>query len=481
MARRKQPPKKSRRKSIEALLHDDATRKNIPTAEYQSIMQQDESKPIEVAYAQRDVDLDPQLIWRGKKSAGGADLITQAPPLYVQEKVHPKVLIDDLLKQSQAGEEPTEAQIDLFADFNGLPDEDAKTEFYQHEANWTNRMILGDGLQVMASLAEREGLRGKVQCIYIDPPYGIKFNSNFQWSTTTRDVQDGKSEHITREPECVRAFRDTWRDGVHSYLTYLRDRLTAAQDLLSESGSIFVQIGDENVHRVRALMDEIFGEENYNNTIYFTTTGGLATSGLSRIGDYVIWYSKSRSAKKYRRLVQKKKGSEEKGSAYKSIEIDVGIRRRLSKKEASESSSQPVGGKIFRIDNLCGQGAPKKPTPFIFQGREYNPPKDSHWKPNYPDGLRRLAQADRIHATPKTLNYVRFFDDYPVSPLKDIWTDTGHSGFAYDKIYVVQTATTVIERCILMATDPVIWYLILPAVLARAPMSPNNGDAAGLP
>ena len=251
-------------KTVEALRHKDASRKNIPTVEYQAVMADDERSPIQVAYERRNRDLDPQLVWRGKDEQDWSDLVVQAPPLYIQEKVHPKVLIDDLIRQSEEDvASETGFQTDLFADFNGLPSEDAKTEFYQHDANWSNRMILGDSLQVMASLAEREGLRGKVQCIYIDPPYGIKFNSNFQWSTTSRDVRDGKAEHITREPEQVKAFRDTWRDGIHSYLTYLRDRLTVARDLLTESGSVFVQIGDENVHRVRALMDEVFGEENF--------------------------------------------------------------------------------------------------------------------------------------------------------------------------------------------------------------------------
>ena len=203
--------------------------------------------PSRVAYERRNRDLDPQLVWRGKDEQDMADLLVNAPPLYIQERVHPKALIDDLMRQSRNGHTPDEYQADMFADFNGLPSEDAKTEFYQHDANWSNRMILGDSLQVMASLAEREGLRGKVQCIYIDPPYGIKFNSNFQWSTTSRDVRDGNREHITREPEQVKAFRDTWRNGIHSYLTYLRDRLTAARDLLGDSGSIFLQIGDENV------------------------------------------------------------------------------------------------------------------------------------------------------------------------------------------------------------------------------------------
>ena len=248
-------------KSVEALIHDDAKRKNIPTAEYQSVVQKHEQSPSVSAYERRNRDLDPQLVWRGKDEQDWSDLVVHAPPLYIQEKVHPKVLIDDLLKQTRERRaQEVGAQIDLFGDFNGIPEGVDKTEFYQHDQNWSNRMILGDTLQVMARLAEREGLRGKVQCIYLDPPYGIKFNSNFQWSTTSRDVKDGKADHITREPEQVKAFRDTWRDGIHSYLTYLRDRLTVARDLLTDSGSIFVQIGDENVHRVRAVMDEVFGE-----------------------------------------------------------------------------------------------------------------------------------------------------------------------------------------------------------------------------
>ena len=252
--------KKQNTKTIATLKHDEATRKNIPTAEYQSVMQKDEQSPIRVAYERRNRDLDPQLVWRGKDEQDWSDLVVHAPPLYIQEKVHPKVLIDDLLRETKESRRDTEQQLDLFADFNGIPKGVDKTEFYQHDQNWSNRMILGDSLQVMASLAEREGLRGKVQCIYLDPPYGIKFNSNFQWSTTSRDVKDGNAAHITREPEQVKAFRDTWRDGIHSYLTYLRDRLTVARDLLTDSGSIFVQIGDENVHRVRAVMDEVFGD-----------------------------------------------------------------------------------------------------------------------------------------------------------------------------------------------------------------------------
>ena len=289
MARRKK-----KAKSVETLTHGEAARRNIPTAEYHPVMAEEDKAPIRVAYERRNRDLDPQLVWRGKDEQDAADLVVQAPPLYIQEKVHPKVLIDDLLRQTKARrEEEAPTPPDLFADFNGLPDGAATTEFYRHDANWSNRMILGDSLQAMASLAEREGLRGKVQCIYIDPPYGIRFNSNFQWSTTSRNVTDGKAEHITREPEQVKAFRDTWRDGIHSYLTYLRERLTVVRDLLTESGSVFVQIGDENVHRVRALMDEVFGEEHFVSEIVFQKTSSTSSEALSGVYDLLLWYRKS--------------------------------------------------------------------------------------------------------------------------------------------------------------------------------------------
>ena len=230
--------KSSTPKSVESLSHDEAKRKNIPTAEFQSVVQKADQNPVRVAYERRNRDLDPQLVWRGKDEKDWSDLVVHAPPLYIQEKVHPKALIDDLLRQSKEAQHAAgNLTADLFADFNGIPKGADKTEFYQHDQNWSNRMILGDSLQVMASLAEREGLRGKVQCIYFYPPYGIKFNSNFQWSTTSRDVKDGNFDHITREPEQVKAFRDTWRDGIHSYMTYLRDRLTVARDLLTDTTS----------------------------------------------------------------------------------------------------------------------------------------------------------------------------------------------------------------------------------------------------
>ena len=325
-------------KTVATLTHEEALRRNIPTAEYQSVMQKEEQNPVRVAYERRNRYLDPQLVWRGKDEQDWADLVVHAPPLYIQEKVHPKVLIDDLLRQTrEQREHEVGAQPDLFADFNGIPQGVDRTEFYRHEQNWSNRMTLGDSLQVMASLAEREGLRGKVQCIYLDPPYGIKFNSNFQWSTTSRDVKDGNVEHITREPEQVKAFRDTWRDGIHSYLTYLRDRLTVARDLLAESGSIFVQIGDENVHRVRAVMDEVFGEENFVSLITFKKSSSATERYLSSTSDYLVWFAKRIDHLKYRPIKNLRALGAEGADAYRLHEFLPGHWRSLNLAELQDA------------------------------------------------------------------------------------------------------------------------------------------------
>ena len=394
MAKRKSP------KSVETITHDEASRRNIPTAEYQSVMEKTDQSPIQVAYERRNRDLDPQLVWRGKDEQDWSDLVVQAPPLFIQEKVHPKVLIDDLRRRSKEGQQAADAQLDLFADFNGLPDDNTRTEFYRHDANWSNRMILGDSLQVMASLAEREGLRGKVQCIYLDPPYGIKFNSNFQWSTTSRDVRDGKAEHITREPEQVKAFRDTWRDGIHSYLTYLRDRLTVARDLLTESGSIFVQIGDENVHRVRALMDEVMGQDNAVSQIAFRTTSGRAGSTLAGAVNYLLWYARDATQVKYRSLFADKKEAASTGVVYTRVRhVGTGISRRLIGPESSDHGRIPGEFRLFRPDNLtstrpAGMG---DVTEFRFRGRTYRPGRGT-FKTNE-TGLGRLARADRLWPT----------------------------------------------------------------------------------
>lgn len=440
---------------VATIRHDEATRKNIPTAEHQSVMEKNEQSPVRVAYDRRNRDLDPQLVWRGKDEQDWSDLVVQAPPLYIQEKVHPKVLIDDLLRRSKADAKAADTQYDLFADFNGLPDDNAKTEFYKHDAHWANRMILGDSLQVMASLAEREGLRGAVQCIYLDPPYGIKFNSNFQWSTTSRDVKDGNTDHITREPEQVKAFRDTWRDGIHSYLTYLRDRLTVARDLLTESGSIFVQIGDENVHRVRALMDEVFGDENCISLIHFQTTTGQAADILPRSGDYVLWYAKSRSIVKYRQLFREKQLNEL-ASYSSAMSVIDGRVRKLSTDENCGFILVEAGWKVYSAQNLRSQDSGSvESRKFVFHDQEFDCGPSHHWKTNPLPGMLRLANAGRIQINGNTPNYIRFVDDYPVTEFSNKWDDTAIAGFSGDKKrYVVETPTKVIQRCILMATDP---------------------------
>ena len=440
------------RKPIEVTTttHADDSRPNIPTAEYQPILSDEERLPVQVAYARRNRDLDPQLVWRGKDQQDLDDLIVPAPPLFIQEKVHPKVLIDDLMQLSKSEQTPDEYQIDLFADFNGLPDADARTEFYQHEQNWSNRMILGDSLQVMASLAEREGLRGKVQCIYIDPPYGIRFNSNFQWSTTSRNVRDGNRSHITREPEQVKAFRDTWRDGIHSYLSYLRDRLTVARDLLTESGSVFVQIGDENVHRVRALMDEVFGDDNFVRQIHFRKTGALSSGTLDEVGDYIVWYSKQKDTLKYRQLFEQKVATRSGLSNYQNILLPDYAQRALSRSERQDPGSVPAGSRFFGLHSLNSQSGGERGRFVInHKGRSFRLSSGS-WKTNK-IGIRRLMASSRLDSTEKRVGYVRFLEDFPVSPIANLWEDTrGEMAPAY----VVQTTEKVIQRCILMTTDP---------------------------
>ena len=450
------PRKRKARKpvGVEANTHASAKRLNIPTAEDESLVPDDDRRPRPVRY-RRNTDLDPQLVWRGKDEQDWSDLVVPAPPLYIQEKVEPKALVDDLLRETKARrDEENPPQPSLFGDFNGLPEGAERTEFYQHQGNWSNRMILGDSLRVMASLAEREGLRGKVQCIYFDPPYGIKFNSNFQWSTTSRDVKDGKADHISREPEQVKAFRDTWKNRIHSYLTYLRDRLTVAKALLAESGSIFVQIGDENVHRVRALMDEVFGEDNFVSLISIQTTTGFEASYLGNMSDFVIWYVKDKSRGKSRPPLYRKEFRIGEGNA-RWLMFDDFSYRGVTSAERRGDVDIPDGAIPYKPDNIISQGRAKEPQAFQFLGRSYDSwNKNSHWKASYPDGMTRLARASRIHVARDSIQYVRFHSDFDAAVHGNIWTDTGTGNFTDDKVYVVQTNSKVVERCILMATDP---------------------------
>ncbi|MCL4205012.1 MAG: site-specific DNA-methyltransferase [Pirellulaceae bacterium] len=448
--------KKSEKKTVETLTHDADKRKNIPTAEYQSVVKEEQQSPIRVAYERRNRDLDPQLVWRGKDEQDWSDLVVHAPPLYIQEKVHPKVLIDDLLRQTQQQEKQGKpVQLDLFADFNGIPDSVDKTDFYQHDQNWSNRMILGDSLQVMASLAEREGLRGKVQCIYLDPPYGIKFNSNFQWSTTSNKVSDGKVDHITREPEQVKAFRDTWRDGIHSYLTYLRDRLTVARDLLAESGSIFVQIGDENLHRVRLLMDEVFGDANFVSVISYKTSIGLAAELIDNTCNYLLWYARSVDVLKYRPLFRLLEAGKRGATRYKIVRLADLRERRVTDDELADAASLPHGARLFRDQGLTSRSG-SATTVFTVSafGRVYAP-STGGWRTSA-IGMGRVLRSDRCLKTGQNLSYRKYFDDFSALSVDNFWDDVsgGITSRADPKVYVVQTATSIIERCLVMATDP---------------------------
>lgn len=460
-------------KTVETLKHEEARRKNIPTAEYQSVLDKQKQAPVDVSYPReggkaleaekdaRDRDLDPQLVWRGKDRQDWSDLVVHAPPLYIQEKVHAKALVDELLRETRerqhAGGELTP---DLFADFNGVPHDADKTEFYAHDQNWSNRMILGDSLQVMASLAEREGLRGKVQCIYFDPPYGIKFNSNFQWSTTSRDVKDGNAGHITREPEQVKAFRDTWRDGIHSYLTYLRDRLTVARDLLTDSGSLFVQIGDENVHRVRALMDDVFGEDNCVALITIEKTSSQTQDYLAPVTDYLVWYAKSKDRMKFRSPWEPKVRDQAGFAEYSKVQLDTLDRRPMTKDERADPSLVPASARIYRPDNLTSQSMGREKGEGAaswfavpLNGKEFRPSMANRWKTNEP-GMKRLGYAARLEERGTSLAYVRFIDDFPAVAVNNIWSDVKFSSRSEDKTYIVQTSARTIQRCLLMTTDP---------------------------
>ncbi len=430
---------------VEATRHTGDQRVNIPTAELESFAAADAASPRVKLYS-RDPSLDPQLVWNGKDEQDAADLAVPVVPVYIQEQISPKALIEDLRATSAAGRE---AQLDLFSDFNGLPFED-RVEFYQHPMHWSNRLIGGDSLAVMTSLAEKEGLKGQVQMIYVDPPYGIKFGSNWQVSTRKRDVKDGKLDDATRQPEQIRAFRDTWERGIHSYLSYLRDRFTVARELLTESGSIFVQIGDENVHLVRSVLDEVFGAENFISQITVVKTTGATAAYLPGTLDYILWYARTLEALKYRSVYKRKTPGEAGAGQYTWVERSDGVRRQVPAGYEPES-----GERWFAHGDMRSQTVRQAATtvfPVELGGRSFLPGTGG-WKTN-PDGISRLRAAGRLMALGQTLRYVRYLDDFPAYPVTNLWTDTGTSGFADPRIYVVQTQTLVAERCMLMATDP---------------------------
>jgi adenine-specific DNA-methyltransferase len=439
---------------VDSITHGEK-RTNIPTADAQAFVDPAIEEVRKVRYA-RDESLDPQLVWRGKYPSvdeigeADLDLVADAPPIYIQEKIDPRVLVENLRRTADKPED--EPELTLFESFDGLAEMES-VDFYKHDANWSNRMILGDSLQVMASLAEREKLRGKVQMVYIDPPYGIKFGSNWQVSARNRTVRDGKMEDSSREAEQIKAFRDTWELGIHSYLSYLRDRLVVARELLMESGSCFVQIGDENVHLIRSLMDEVFGSDNFVSQIAFKTTSGAGsfaggTNVLANVVNHIVWFARDLSCVKYRQLfLGGKVGGAD--TAYNRIDTDTGDRRRATREEIA------VGRGLFRLDNLTSQTTRVGQTtvfPVEFEGKTFTPAKGG-WKTNR-SGMNKLLDAGRIGASGSTLSYVRYLDDFPVQAFGNLWDDTTTAGFGDPKLYVVQTNTKVIERCMLMATDP---------------------------
>jgi adenine-specific DNA-methyltransferase len=431
----------SKSEKLTSIKHSDK-RANIPTEELRDFVAKEEQEPTNTLYP-RDTSLDPQLVWKGKDEQDSTDLQVPVVPIYIQEKIHPQAIVDDLLQKHE------DSQLNLFSDFNGGPKAfEQKIDFYHHEQNWTNRLVLGDSLLVMTSLAEKEGLQGKVQTIFIDPPYGIKFGSNWQVSTRKKDVKDSKAEDATRQPEQIRAFRDTWQLGIHSYLSYLRDRLVLARDLLTTSGSIFVQIGDENVHLVRSLLDEVFGSDNFHSMITVRKTSPLGAKGLPAVSDFVLWYAKDKEQVKYRQLYTWKPSGDE--SSYTMVELPDGTRRTMSSEERKNSSLLPSGARPFGTSDLLSSGyTPSCTYDFEFNGQKI-PAQSRSWSTTK-QGMEKLIQANRIQKTGKLPRYVRFHDDFAVQPIHNLWNDTAG---ASDLIYVVQTSNKIIERCLLMSSDP---------------------------
>jgi len=436
--------KKPRKTEIDSIRHKDK-RVNIPTEELRDFVAEDEAAPKTMLYP-RDPSLDPQLVWKGKDEQDREDLAVPVVPIYIQEKIQPHAIIEGLRDTAKSGEK--EPELALFADFNGIEDFDKRVDFYNHQGNWSNRMILGDSLLVMTSLAEKEGLKGKVQMIYIDPPYGIKFGSNWQVSTRKHDVKDGKAEDATRQPEQIRAFRDTWKLGIHSYLGYLRDRLVVARDLLTETGSVFVQIGDENVHLVRCLMDEVFGSENFCGLVAFAKTSAFTTSLLSQASDFLLWYASTKEHVKFRQLWREREERTGEGT-YNWLELENGECKRALSKDMRLS----VNARRFRAAAIVSSGSTSTgSSAFDFEGRQFMPSPNTHWKTTQ-DGLRKLMMARRIMPLGKNLSYKRFEMDFPYMPYSSVWEDTIIGSFS-EKWYVVQTAASAISRCVLMTTDP---------------------------
>jgi adenine-specific DNA-methyltransferase len=430
-------------KPIEQYTHDDKDRVNNPPVGLVTPETDKEAGKQTYAY---DPHLDPQLQWTGKAEYTSFEVPIVS--LHVHERIDPRTIIEAVRRRH---EEETGFQNSLFeSEQVNLPLFKA-VEFYKHRHNWTNRLIAGDSLLVMNSLLVKEGMAGSVQMVYFDPPYGIKYGSNFQPFVNKRDVKDGKNEDLTAEPETLKAFRDTWELGIHSYLTYMRDRLLLAYELLHDSGSIFVQISDENLHLVRNLLDEIFGVKNFVSLISFRTTSGFASASLSRAGDYLCWYGKEKSKLKYHQLYRKKELGSAGTDYYTSIELPGGTTRPLTDDEQRNPNLIPQGARPFSKGSMASAGSASEPQPYEFQGQVFYPGVNSHWKANYPVGMNRLETANRFFVSGNTLKFKRYFDDFEYFPLDNFWAEQHSEQY---KSYVVQTSFEIVQRCLLMATDP---------------------------
>ncbi|MDD3995355.1 MAG: site-specific DNA-methyltransferase [Bacilli bacterium] len=431
-------------RDIEAYTHEDKKRTNNPPV---GMAQHDTAPETRKTY-DFDPHIDPTLDWAGKKEGLSFDVPTSS--IHIHESIKPHKIIRSV---QSIGDDYDDPQISLFeTPVERMRRRRDAIEFYQHGVDWTNRLIAGDSLVIMNSLLEKEGMAGQVQMIYIDPPYGIKYGSNFQPFVDKRDVKDKKDEDLTQEPEMIKAFRDTWELGIHSYLTYLRNRLLLARELLADSGSVFVQISDENVHHVREICDEVFGVKNFICLISVEKTSGTSSNFLSTVNDYIVWYGKTKDIK-YRQLLKEKELGKEGATQYVWVEIN-GEDRRLTKEEIVMPSLLPQSAKIFAADNCTSMGKASSEQPFEYLGKTFYPSSNAHWKPVYPEGMSELAKRGRLKAIGNSLMYKRFLNDFPVVPMSNIWNDTKMTGFTESKIYVVQTSIEAIKRCLLMTTDP---------------------------
>ena len=443
--------------------------------EQMAISGQPEESEYDIFRHQLKRGCDPQLYWLGKYKNDDDESLDYMPQLrtdirslYKHEDIRPEAIIDNLYELHEHKSESAKMQLDLFGDWSDEEEDELErlAGYYKHNDNWQNRLIQGDSLLVMNSLLNREGMKGQVQCIYFDPPYGIRYGGNWQiMINNPKMAHESRDSELSNEPEMIKAYRDTWELGIHSYLSYLRDRLVIARELLTESGSCFVQISDTNVHLVRSVMDDVFGSENYvDQLIYQKTTGAGSPNELkapASVCDYILWFAKNKENLKFRNLFVRKVLGGEGSSAYKKIELEDGTRMSISEWEKQNNTvfnynNRPANSRIYGLDNLTSQsGGDIGRFDIEFEGNIYTVPRGNVWKTNE-DGIRRLKKLRRIDVSSKGgLGYVRYFDDFPAQPLNNLWTDTvGQNQMGGDKLYVVQSAIKPVQRCVLMSTDP---------------------------